>query len=182
MTRLIYCIIGKRISLLLLILPYISFSGLQSWNLVHTWTVGWCIMYTWIRLLVLIYSFISSIFSLMAMVVFVSLCSLSAIFFLSKISQELLHLEFWNLVQMLGMTLYCVRENQPPLPYLSLYLSIFLSLQLNFLSQISWLLWKPETSNFIYTLRVAKYTVGKKNKLLRFIFAFFFHLSLQCNT
>ena len=38
--------------------------GLQSWNLVHTWTVGWCIMYTWIRLLVLIYSFISSIFCL----------------------------------------------------------------------------------------------------------------------
>ena len=37
---------------------------LQSWNLVHTWTVGWCIMYTWIRLLVLSYFFIASVFFL----------------------------------------------------------------------------------------------------------------------
>ena len=37
--------------------------------------------------------------------------------FLSKISQERLHLGFCNLVQMLGMTCYivcCVKENQPP--------------------------------------------------------------------
>ena len=82
----ICCFMWKRTRLLLLILPLISsflfslfffpifkyqiisslFSqglrGLQSWNLVHTWTVGWCIMHAWIRLLVLIYSFISSIF------------------------------------------------------------------------------------------------------------------------
>ena len=32
--------------------------GLQSWNLVHTWTVGGCIMYTRIRLLLLIHPFI----------------------------------------------------------------------------------------------------------------------------
>ena len=36
--------------------------------------------------------------------------------------------------------LYCVKENQPPPAYYSLYLSIFLSLQSNFLSQISQLL------------------------------------------
>ena len=34
-----------------------------------------------------------------------------------------------------------------------------------------------ESSNFVYTLRVAKYIVGKKTKILRFIFAFFFPFS-----
>ena len=78
----IYCFIWKRTRFLLLIFPLISsffilsifkyqkisslFSqglrGTQSWNLVHTWTVGWYIMFTWMRLLVFIYSFISSIF------------------------------------------------------------------------------------------------------------------------
>ena len=38
--------------------------GLESWNLVHTWTVGRCIMYTGIRLLLLICPFISSFFFL----------------------------------------------------------------------------------------------------------------------
>ena len=36
--------------------------------------------------------------------------------------------------------LYCVKENQPHAAYHSLYLSIFLSLQSNFLLQISQLL------------------------------------------
>ena len=38
--------------------------GLQKRILVHTWTVGFCIMYTSIKQLVLIYSFISSVFFL----------------------------------------------------------------------------------------------------------------------
>ena len=77
----ICCCMWERTRLLLLILPLISsfffpifkcqiissffsqgLTGLQSWNLVHTWTVGRCIMCTWLRLLVLIYSFISSVF------------------------------------------------------------------------------------------------------------------------
>ena len=84
--------------------------------------------------------------------------------------------------------LHCVRVNQPPDAYHFLYLSIFLALQSNFLLQISRLLWEPKSSNFLYTLRVAKYIVGQKTKILRFIFTIFFpfflffHLSLQCNT
>ena len=50
----------------------------------------------------------------------------------------------------------------------------FLSNQI-FWSPISRLQWELESSNFVYTLRVAKYVVGKKNKMLRFIFALFFH-------
>ena len=48
---------------------------------------------------------------------------------------------------------------------------------IKFLSQISRLLWDPKSSNFVYTLRVAKYVVGKKIKMLSLIFAFFFHFS-----
>ena len=38
--------------------------GLEGWKLVHAWTVGRCIMYTRIRLLLLIHPFISSFFFL----------------------------------------------------------------------------------------------------------------------
>ena len=38
--------------------------GLENWNMVHTWTVGRCIVYTGIRLLVFIRPFISSFFFL----------------------------------------------------------------------------------------------------------------------
>ena len=75
--------------------------------------------------------------------------------------------------------LYCVRENLLPPAYHSLYLSFFLSLQSKFLSQISQPLREPESSNFVYILRMAKYIVGKKTKMLRFIFAFFFHFSIS---
>ena len=46
--------------------------------------------------------------------------------------------------------LYCVRKNQPSLAYQSLYLSIFLSLLLKFLSQISQLLFMSASSKFVY--------------------------------
>ena len=75
--------------------------------------------------------------------------------------------------------LHCVRENQPPDMYHFLYFSIFLSLQSNFLLQISWLLREPESSNFSYTLRVTEYIVRKKIKMLRIIFIIFFHISIS---
>ena len=62
--------------------------GLEDWKLVRTWTVGRCIMYTRIRLLLLIHPFISFFFL--------------SIFhhwnFSSHFSQELWGLEDWNLV------------------------------------------------------------------------------------
>ena len=57
--------------------------------------------------------------------------------------------------------LYCSKENRHAAAYYSPCLSIFLSLQANFLLQISQLLWEPESSNSLYTLRVAKYIVGQ---------------------
>ena len=83
--------------------------------------------------------------------------------------------------------LHCVRENQPPDMFHFLYFSTFLSIQSNFLLEISRRLWEPESSNFLYTSRVDKYIMGQKTKMLRFIFIIFFHLSffhlsLQCIT
>ena len=51
--------------------------------------------------------------------------------------------------------LYCVTKEQPHIACQSLYLFIFLSLQLKFLSQISQLLLEPVFSNFVYTFRKA---------------------------
>ena len=67
------------------------------------------------------------------------------------------------------MTRYSVRKNQPHIAYQSLYLSIFLSLQLKFLSQISQVLLEPWSSNFKYIFRVTKFIVQKKMKMLMFI-------------
>ena len=105
------CIMYTGIRLLLLIRPFISsffflskfqhwnfsshFSrelwGLEVWKLVHTWTVGRCIMYTRIRLLLLIHPFISS---------FIFLSNVQHWNFSSHFSQELWGLEDWNLVHM----------------------------------------------------------------------------------
>ena len=83
------------------------------------------------------------------------------LFFPSKISQELLDLGFLKIGTKLWYLdkLYCVLKNQPHIAYLSLYLFIFLSLKQKFMSQISQLLLKPESVDFVYTWRVAKYIV-----------------------
>ena len=103
------CIMFTRIRLLLLIHPIISsvfflsnfqhrnfwshFSrelwGLEDWNLVHTWTAGRCIMYTRIRLMLLIHPFISSFFFL---------SNFQHWNFSSHFSRELWGLEDWKLV------------------------------------------------------------------------------------
>ena len=75
--------------------------------------------------------------------------------------------------------LHFLRENQTHDAYHFLYLSIFLSLQSDFLLQNSWFLWELESSNFLYTLRVAKYIVGQKTKMLRSIFTIFSIFSIS---
>ena len=70
--------------------------GLEGWNLVHTWTVSGCMVYTRIRQLLLIRSFIFS-FS-----------SIQILKFSSHFSQELWGLESWNLVHTWTMGGYIV--------------------------------------------------------------------------
>ena len=82
-----------------------------------------------------------------------------------------------------GCDLYCVKENQPPAAYHSLYLSIFFLSKQIFCHKFL-IFYESQSSNFVYTLKVAKNIVEQKTKPLRFILPSFsfFHLSLQCNT
>ena len=59
--------------------------------------------------------------------------------------------------------LYCIRENQPPPAYHSLYLSIIFLSNKNFCHRFLGF-YESQSSNFVYTLRVAKYTVGRKSR------------------
>ena len=91
--------------------------GTQSWNLVHTWTLGWCIMYTWIGLLVFIYSFISSVF-------FIS--NSKILIFLSHFSVRPTKLKLDT--HMGKGLIYCVHQIQAARIYLFLYFSSFFCL------------------------------------------------------
>ena len=121
----------------------------------------------------------------------INFCRLFPVFFFSISHSSVIHREIC-VIDFSGITaprilkfganvgyvlLHCARENQPPVAYRFLYLSIFPSLQSNFLLHISLLLWEPESSNFLYILRVSKYIVGQKTKMMRFIFTIFFHFS-----
>ena len=114
------CIVYTRIMLLLVLIPlflhfsfspiftYYNFSshfseelwGFEGWNLVHTWTVGRCIVHTGIRLLLHICPFVSSFFFL---------SNFQTLKVLSQFSQELWGLEGWNLVHMwtVGRCIVC---------------------------------------------------------------------------
>ena len=106
--------------------------------------------------------------------------------FVSKISQELLCRGFWNLVQMLDMTCCIVSKRISMLLLIIPFICpFFFSLQITFFITEFCAPIKPESSNFVYTLREAKFIVGKKTKILWLIYAFFypfFQLSLQCST
>ena len=73
--------------------------------------------------------------------------------------------------------LYCVKENQHAAAYHSLYLSIFLSFQANFLLQIPQFLWEPEF-NFCIHIESGQVYCGTENKTAETYFAFFFLFSI----
>ena len=100
-------------------------------------------------------------------------------FFIFFLSLQLAKIKYLLLQNCFNILLMATAGGMWALPTLCYILSIFLSLKANFLLQIAQLLWKPESSNFVYTFRVAKYIVGQKTKL-RFIwpyFTFLAHLS-----
>ena len=77
--------------------------------------------------------------------------------------------------------LYCVRETQPP-PFIIPFICPFLFLSSQIFCNRFLGFYERQSSNSLYSLKVAKYIVGKKTKMLRLILSFFFPLSLQCNT
>ena len=87
--------------------------------------------------------------------------------FVSKISQELLGLEFWNLIQTSGMT-SCIKELATYC--LSVRLFVYFSFVPIMFSIISARhLWALESSNFVYMTRMTKCITENKTKVPRFI-------------
>ena len=91
--------------------------------MVHKWAVGRCIMYTGIRLLLLICPFISSFFF------FLSLQFLTLKFFVTLFSGTVRTRRLKLGTHVDSGRMYHVYQNQAAAAYLSLYLFIFLSLQ-----------------------------------------------------
>ena len=96
--------------------------GLEDWNLVHTWTVGRCIVYTGIRLLLHICPFISSFFFL---------CNFQTLkIFVTHFSGTVMSRRLILGTHVDSGQMYRVYRNQAAATaYLSLYFFIFLSLQ-----------------------------------------------------
>ena len=92
--------------------------GLEDWNLVHSWVVGRCIMYTRIRLLLLICPFISFFFlsNFQTLKFFVTLFSWTVIPKRLKLGT---HMDSGQM--------YHVYQNQAAAAYSSLYFLFFLS-------------------------------------------------------
>ena len=97
---------------------FLELWGLEDWKLVHTWTVGRCIMYTWIRLLLLIHPFSFLSLQFLTLKLFVTLFS-------GTVGPRRLKLG------MVSGQMYRVYQNQAAAPYSSLYFFIYLSLQLS---------------------------------------------------
>ena len=135
------CIVYTGIILLFLFVPlllhfsfspiftYYNFSshfseelwGLEGWNLVHTWTVGGCIVYTGTRLLLHICPFISSFFFLS------NFQTLK--FFITPFSGTVRPRRLKLGTHMDSGQIYRVYRNQASAAYSSLYFFILLSLQ-----------------------------------------------------
>ena len=103
------------------ITPFSATVSLEDWNMVHTWTVGRCIVYTGVRLLVLIRPFISSFFFLS------NFQTLK--FFVTLFSGTVRPRRMKHGTQVASGQMYCVYRNQAAEVYSSLYFFVFLSLQ-----------------------------------------------------
>ena len=68
--------------------------------------------------------------------------------------------------------LYCWIENRTPCTYSFLYLSIFLSFTVKFVSQFSPELCKLESSNMVYICRMSDCIVGLRLRVMAFVFQF----------
>ena len=95
--------------------------GLEDWNMVHMWTVGRGIVYTRIRLLLLIRTFISSFF-------FISNFQ-TLNFFVTLFSGTVWPSRLKHGTHVDSGQMFCVYRNQAAAAYSYLYVFIFLSLQ-----------------------------------------------------
>ena len=152
--------------------------GLEDWNLVHTWAVGRCSMYTGIRLLLLIRCFISSFFFL---------SNFQHWNFSSHFCRELWGLELWNLVHTwtVGRCIMCtgIRLLLLIRPFISSFFFLSNFQTLNILSHFSQDLWGLEDCNLVHTWTVGRCIMYTGIRLLLlihpFISSFFFLSNFQ---
>ena len=90
---------------------------------------------------------------------------------MSEFSLDLLKLESWNFV--CTWTMSCCIENQTHCSYSSLNLSIFLSFHAKFVSQVSQILYKKESSNMVYICNMGDCIMGSRFRDIAHILLFF---------
>ena len=149
--------------------------GLEDWNLhvVHTWTVGRCIVYTGIRLLLHICPFISSFFFLSN---FLTLKFFVTLFSGITRPRRLKPGTYVDSGQM-----YRVYRNQAAAAYLSLNFSFFFLSNFRtwkfFLTLSSAELWDPDDWNMVHAWKMSGCIVYIAIILLLFFLPLFFHFS-----
>ena len=149
---------------------------LSCFWLVHTWRVGWCIMPTRFRLLLLIHPSISSISFL---------SNFQDWFFLSHFSRELWGLENWNSLHTWTVSRYvmCTRIRLLLLipPFISSFFFLSNFQHWNFLSHFSQELWGLEDWKLVHLWTVGRCIMYNRFRQLLLIhpFIFSFFLSLQ---
>ena len=152
--------------------------GLEDWNLVHTWAVGRCIIYTGVQLLLLISPFISSFFFL---------SNFQHWNFLSHFSQELWGLEDWKLVHTWTVGRCIMYTGIRLLLHIHPFISSFFFLSnfqhWNFSSHFSRDLWGLEDWKLVHTWTVGRCIVYTRIRLLLlihpFISSFFFRFQFS---
>ena len=145
--------------------------GLEDWNLAHMWKLGRCIVYTGIRLLLLIRPFISSFFFLL---------NFQTLKFFIPLFQELWGLEDWN-TRGQWVDVSCIPESDCCCIFVPLFLHFSFSpifKYWNFSSHFSRELWGLEGWNLVHMWTVDRCIVNTGIGLLLhirpFMFLFFF--------
>ena len=141
--------------------------GLEDWNLVHTWTMGRCIMFTGIRLLLLIRPFISLVFFL---------SNFQYWNFSSHFVRELWDLEDWKLVHAwtVGRCIMYTRFSLLLLihPIISLFFFLSNFQHWNFSSPFSRELWGLEDLKLVHAWTVGRCIMYTRFRLLLLIHPF----------
>ena len=151
--------------------------GLEDWNLVQTWTVGRFIVFTGIRLLLLIRPFIFPFFLLSSF--------LTLKFFVNFFSGTVRPRRLKLGINVNSGQMYRVYRNQAAAPYSSLYFPFFFLSNfqtLKFFVKTFLLNWGLEGWNLVHTWKMGGCIVytGIMLLLIRpFIFSFFFLSSFQ---
>ena len=152
--------------------------GLEGWNFIWTWTMGSCIVYTEIRMLLLIHPFSSSFFFLSNF----QILNIFVTFFSGTVRPRRLKL----VTHVNNGWMYHVYQNQTAAAYSFLYSFFFLSnfQTLQILLHFSQELWVLESWNLTHTWTMDGCIVYTANKLLLllfhpFFFSFFFLTNFQ---